>query len=81
MSEPLRYLSGEEICPGDRVRFHGHPARVEFAAAELNDPHHAWFVRQYGGGVMVSDPAVAGLTFIPVDQVKTYDDLEFVDRS
>jgi hypothetical protein len=30
---------------------------------------------------MVRDPAVAGLTFIPVDQLKTYDDLEFVARS
>ncbi|HEV2471507.1 MAG TPA: hypothetical protein VGS41_02510 [Chthonomonadales bacterium] len=80
MPDALRYLSGEEIQDGDRVRFHGHPATVEFAAAELNDPHNAWFVSQYGGGVMVNDPAVSGFTFIPVDQLKNYDDLEFVGR-
>jgi hypothetical protein len=80
MREPLRYLSGEEIRSGDRVRFHGHQALIEFAAAELNDARNGWFVRQYGGGVMVNDPAVSGLTFIPVDQLKNYEDLEFVAR-
>lgn len=80
MPEPLRYLSGEEICGGDRVRFHGHLAEIEFAAADLNDPQHGWFVLEYGGGVMVKDPAVSGLTFIPVDQLRNYEDLEFVER-
>jgi hypothetical protein len=80
MSEPLRYLSGEEIRNGDRVRFHGHPARVEFVASELSDPVYGWFVHQYGGGVMVNDPAVSGCTFVPVDQLKNYEDLEFVER-
>ncbi len=81
MLEPLRYLSGEEICTGDRVRFHGHEAEIEFAAADLSDPEHNCFVRLYGGGVMVNDPAVSGHTFIPVDQLKNYEDLEFVARS
>lgn len=80
MPDALRYLSGEEIQNGDRVRFHGQLARVEFVAAELNDPQNAWFVSEYGGGVMVNDSAVSGLTFIPVDQLKNYDDLEFVGR-
>ena len=78
--EPLRYMSGEEICMGDRVRFHGHEARIEFAAADLSDPEHGWFVQEYGGGVMVNDPAVSGCTFIPVDQLKSYEDLEFAGR-
>jgi hypothetical protein len=81
MPDPLRYASGDEICTGDRVRFHGHPAQIEFAAADLDDPQHGCFVRLYGGGVMVNDPAVSGLTFIPVDQLKNYEDLEFVARS
>ena len=80
MLEPLRYLLGDEICTGDCVRFHGHAAQVEFAAADLSDPEHGWFVRQYGGGVMVDDPAVCGHTFIPVDQLKNYEDLELVAR-
>ena len=80
MLEPLRYLSGEEICAGDRVRFHGHEAQIEFAAADLGDSEHGCFVRLYGGGVMVNDPAVSGHTFIPVDQLRNYEDLEFVAR-
>jgi hypothetical protein len=80
MREPLNYLSGEEIRRGDSVRFHGHAAQIEFAASDLNDPEHGWFVRQYGGGVMVNDPAVSGCTFIPIDQLKNYEDLEFVAR-
>lgn len=80
MADCLCYLSGEEICKGDRVRFHGHEAQIEFAAADLSDPEHGCFVRLYGGGVMVNDPAVSGHTFIPVDQLKTYEDLEFVAR-
>ncbi len=80
MSDPLRYSSGEEIRSGDRVWFHGHQALIEFAAAELDDPENGWFVRQYGGGVMVNDPAVSGSTFIPVDQLKNYEELKFVAR-
>jgi len=36
MLELSLYLSGEEICTGDRVRFDGHNARIEFAAADLS---------------------------------------------
>lgn len=80
MSDPLRYLSGEEIRRGDRVWFHGHQALIEFAAAELDDPENGWFVRQYGGGVMVNDPAASESIFVPVDQLKSYEDLKFVAR-
>ncbi|MGA8087010.1 MAG: hypothetical protein WCA10_06875 [Terracidiphilus sp.] len=80
MPDALRYLSGEEIRTGDRVRFHGRSAQIEFAAAELSDPEHGCFVRLYGGGVMVNDLAVSGHTFIPVDQLKNYEDLELVVR-
>jgi hypothetical protein len=78
MPEPLRYLSGHEIREGDRVRFRGLLAQIEFSASDPNDPQHAWFVRQYGGGVMVREASVSGLTFIPVDQRKSYEDLEFI---
>lgn len=80
MPEPLCYTTGQEICKGDRVRFHGHEAQIEFAAADLDDTQHGCFVRQYGGGVMVNDPEVRGHTFIPVDQLRNYEDLEFVGR-
>jgi hypothetical protein len=80
MPDALRYVSGAEIQKGDHVRFHGHSAQIEFAAAELSDPEHSCFVRLYGGGVMVNDLAVSGHTFILVDQLKNYEDLEFVAR-
>jgi len=80
MPDSLQYVTGEEICKGDRVRFHGHDAQIEFAAADLSDPEHSCFVRLYGGGMMVNDPAVSGHTFIPVDQLKNYEDLELVAR-
>ena len=54
MPDSLQYVTGEEICKGDRVRFHGHDAQIEFAAADLGDPEHSCFVRLYGGGVMVN---------------------------
>lgn len=50
-----------------RVRFSGHNAQIELAAADLSDPVHGCFVRLCGGGVMVNDPTAAGPTFIPVD--------------
>lgn len=81
MSEPLRYMSGTEIRKGDRVRFHGRMAAIVFAASDLSDTQHACFVQQYGGGVMVEDPAASGCSFIPVDQLKNYEDLEFIGRA
>jgi hypothetical protein len=81
MPEPLRYASGEEIRKGDRVRFHGRQAEIDFSASELADSEHIWFVLRYGGGVMVQDPGVSGRTFIPVDQLKNYEELEFVARA
>ena len=80
MPDPLRFLSGEEIRRGDRVLFHGHQAQIAFVASELDDPENAWYVQEYGGGVMVDDPAISGCTFIPVDQLKDYEDLELVAR-
>lgn len=80
MPEPLRYVTGEEIRNGDRVRFHGRPARIEFCAAETSDAEHCWFVSEYGGGVMVHEAEADGPTFIPVDKLKDYEDLHFVAR-
>ncbi len=77
----LRYRSGEEIKKGDRVLFHGNPAEVELVACDANDPEAAWYMKEYGGGVMVSDPIVSGRTLIPKDQLDEYEDLEFVSRA
>jgi hypothetical protein len=55
----LRYRSGEEIKKGDRVRFHQNPATIELVATDAGDPEQAWHVREFGGGVMISDPSVS----------------------
>lgn len=77
----LRYRSGEEIKAGDKVLFHGNPAEIEIVAFDPNDSEQAWYVSEYGGGVLVSDPMVSGRTFIPRDQLDEYEDLEFVSRA
>jgi hypothetical protein len=77
----LRYQSGEEIRKGDRVRFHGNPAEVELVATDTNDPDQEWHVREFGGGVMISDPATSGRTFVPASQIAEYEDLEFISRA
>ena len=75
----LKYLSGEEIIKGDRVLFHRGPGQVELVADALDNSETDWYVKEYGGGVMIMD-AVAGRTFIPADQIDEYEDLEFVAR-
>jgi hypothetical protein len=77
----LRYMSGYEIKKGDHVLFHGNPAEVELVACDANDPEAAWYMKEYGGGVMVSDPVVSGRTFISKEQLDEYEDWEFVSRA
>ena len=77
----LKYRSGEEIRSGDQVLFHGNPAEIELVAFDPKDPRQAWHVKEFGAGVLVSDPLVSGRTFIPKDSLPEYEDLKFVSRS
>ncbi len=77
----LKYRSGEQINNGDCVLFHGEPAEVEFVAFDAEDPMTEWYVQEFGGGVMISDPKVSGHTFIPANHIDEYEDLEFVSRA
>jgi hypothetical protein len=76
----LKYRSGEEIMVGDHVLFHRNPGRVELVASNPDGPEAAWFVQEYGGGVMISDPVSSGRTFVSAKQIPDYEDLEFVSR-
>jgi hypothetical protein len=76
---PLHYQSGEEIKKDDHVLFHAEPGTIEFVADSLTDPENAWYVREYGGGVMILD-RIAGRTFISADHLPEYEDLQFVSR-
>lgn len=62
------------------MRFHGNLATIESVSwdpAVAKGSHHG----QFAAGVMVFDPEVSGHTFIPVDQLHDYEDLEFVSRA
>ena len=78
----LRYRSGEELHKGDRVRFHGNPAEIERVSCDPDDPDPevTWFIKEYGGGVLILDPLVSGRTFIHSELLEEYRDLEFVSR-
>jgi hypothetical protein len=76
----LLYRSREEIKAGDRVLFHGNTAEIEFVAS-ADDPQQAFHVQEYGGGIMVFDPTAPSRTFIPADQLREYEDLEFISRA
>jgi hypothetical protein len=79
---PLKYRSGQEIKKGDRVLFHGNPAEIELVACDLHDsdPRIAWYMKEFGGGVMVLEPLMSGRTFVPSNSLDEYEDLEFVSR-
>ena len=77
----LRYQSGEEIKKSDKVLFHRNSAAVELAASDPLEPDQAWYIREYGGGVMISDPSVSDNTFIDARHIDKYEDLEFVSNA
>jgi hypothetical protein len=81
----LKYRTGEEIRRGDHVLFHGKAAQIEAVATpsfcDPDNPETAWHVREFGGGVLVSDPLVSGHSFIRAESIPDYEDLEFVRRA
>jgi hypothetical protein len=49
----INYASGEDICPGDEIVYHGtSPGRVDFVVVE-GDAETEWYCQQYGRGVML----------------------------
>jgi hypothetical protein len=70
----LKYLSGEEVKPGDKVSYGSEPGQIEFVA-ELGHPETGWYFEQYGSGCMIAVPAYSMPVFTTPDE-----DLEFVSR-
>jgi hypothetical protein len=48
------------------------------ADPEIADPKTDWFVKEYGGGVMIVEPKYFGRAFLP--DPRNAEDLEFVAR-
>jgi len=76
---PFFYRTGEVVMVGGRVRIHGDSGHVELVADGALDPED-WYVKEFGGGVMVAAPAVFDHLFIQAP-VSDYEDLEFVARA
>ena len=75
----LKYPSGEEIRSGDRVEYADHAGEVEFVADPRNPTEETeWYIKEFGGGVMVAEPRVHGHVFIDEPQID--DHLVFIGR-
>ena len=77
---PFEYHAGGEIWKADKVLFHGEPGEIEFVADDQSkDPATAWYLQEFGGGVMVAEPKRFGRVFLT--DTKDTEDLVFVCRS
>jgi hypothetical protein len=77
---PFKYKTSEGIRKGDLGEFHGMPGRIEFVAELLTgDPEIAWYVKKFGGGVMILEPKVFGRVFL--NETDTAEDLIVVSRA
>ena len=74
---PFFYQSGQEIRPRDRVLIHGDPGEIEFIADPAENPND-WYVKEYGGGIMVLELKVFGRIF--VTEPETDEQLTFLSR-
>jgi hypothetical protein len=75
----LRYQSGEEIRPRDRVEYHGASGEIELVIdPDALDPACEWYLNELGAGVMIAEPRVFGRVF--VGQTEEDEDLVFVSR-
>ncbi len=79
MVRMFRYVAGGEVQPGDQVRYHGQPGKVEFVASErIGDPATDWYIDEYAGGVMISAEQF-GAVFLALNDIDEH--LEFVART
>ena len=87
----FRYLSGEKIQEGDRVRLHGMLAVVELVPSDhLLNPAFGYMSNateevtlpkeEFDGGVLIFDPFASRRMFIPKNSFNEIEDLEFVSR-
>jgi hypothetical protein len=74
------YQSGDEVKPGDRIRYHGEPGGIEFVITEATgDPSRDWFLDEFPeGGVMLR---ATGFGSVFVTDTDREEDLELIARS
>jgi len=73
------YDSGEEVRPGDVIRYHGDPGRVEFIVTPgTADPMLVWYLEQNpNGGAMLELKDSWGYVFVNFPD----EDLDLVSRA
>ena len=77
---PLRYRTGEEIHPGDRVTYGGNAGVIELVVEALTgEPEEDWLFETLGAGIMVAEPKVFGRVYLHDPQEE--EDLLFVERA
>jgi hypothetical protein len=81
MASALKYRTGEEVREGDKVLYHGNAAHVELVASDPANPEASWYLEEFGGGVLISDPLASGRTFIRTSELSEYEDLILVARA
>ena len=76
----LLYASGDEVKPGDRIRYHGETGDIEFLIPDATgDPSMDWFLEEFpGGGVMVTATGF-GRVFVAAADID--EDLELSART
>ncbi|MGA2899688.1 MAG: hypothetical protein ABSF40_05605 [Candidatus Acidiferrales bacterium] len=78
---PLTYQSGKEIRKGDRVLYFDDSSEIEFVADPLvDDVKTAWYVQEYGGGVMVVENEFKNFGRVFITEPEDDCDLIFVSR-
>jgi hypothetical protein len=75
----MKYPSGEDICKGDQVLFHGEPGEIEYLAeTPTGDPVIDWNLKHNGPGVMILEPKFFGRVYLSDSEAA--EDLVFVSR-
>jgi hypothetical protein len=61
---------------------HGEPGNIEFVVEKRSgDEAMDWYMDEFGGGVMISEPKRFGLVFIQAASLPETEDLEFLSRA
>ena len=80
MKAAITYHSREEVRSGDRVSYGGNPGTIELVVdRRADDPEKDWLFENFGAGVMVREPKIFGLVYLPAPHDE--EDLLFISRA
>jgi hypothetical protein len=73
------YQSGEQVCAGDCISYHGQPGKVEFViTGKSGDPALDWYLDEYPGGGFMITAAGFGNVFLTAKDID--EDLQLTSR-